>query len=164
MNGIHAFFSLPAHFSSNSYARVDMNSSAREEIIAQQVSNVQSKFFDGINIMIDLEDNDVEIGEGTSRERDLLTQFVRETKLALKTAMPGSQISVGIVTSIPDMKYERLYDAVALANEVDFIFVVYSFDQLENIILDGECTARPNSGFEIMTSGIFLVQSYTDII
>lgn len=119
--------------------------------IQQEVQDAQDKFLDGLNI-----DTEDPIPEG-SPETDALTTLAQETTAAFQQAIPGSQVTFDIAWS-PDGIDGRYYDAVGLANAVDFLFVM-AYDE-QSQIFDSACTARANSGLQKTISGI---QEFLDL-
>lgn len=116
----------------------------RSAWIQQQVQDAKDKFLDGLNI-----DTEDPIAEG-SPETAALTTLAQDTTNAFHEAIEGSQVTFDIAWS-PDGIDGRFYDAVGLANAVDFLFVM-AYDE-QSQIKDSECTARANSGLPKTSSG-----------
>lgn len=123
----------------------------RSAWIQQQVQDAKDKFLDGLNI-----DTEDPIAEG-SPETAALTTLAQDTTNAFHEAIEGSQVTFDIAWS-PDGIDGRFYDAVGLANAVDFLFVM-AYDE-QSQIKDSECTARANSGLPKTSSGI---QEFLDL-
>lgn len=120
------------------------NATKRQEWVELQLSTVQYRFADGINI--DIEDP---IPKGTI-EAKLLVELVLEAYTAFKKVNPNYQVTFDVAWS-PNCIDGRCYDAVALAANVDFL-IVMSYDERSQIF--GDCIASANSPLITTADGI----------
>ncbi|XP_061423741.1 di-N-acetylchitobiase isoform X1 [Lethenteron reissneri] len=110
---------------------------ARARWVQQQVVLAQSHFMDGINL-------DIEAAVGnSSAARAALTALARETTAAFHSQIPGSQVTFDVAWS-PDCIDGRCYDYPAIAEAVDFLFVM-SYDMQSQIWED--CIAMANAPY-----------------
>ncbi|XP_063604332.1 di-N-acetylchitobiase-like isoform X1 [Penaeus indicus] len=121
------------------------NATARANWVDMQASDTALKFLDGINI--DYED----AIEPNTPEQKGLTSLVRETASVFHSVLPGSQVSFDVAWSAEGID-GRFYEYKAIANYSDLIFIM-AYDE-QSQILDGPCTARPNSGIYKTAQGI----------
>jgi di-N-acetylchitobiase len=130
---------------SASYDTSQLQDSAKiKEWIQEHLEAVQSGFADGLNIDIE---GEVAAGSG---EVGLLTQLVKDTVAAFKTANRDYQVTFDVAWS-PRCIDGRCYDYAAVAAAVDFL-VVMAYDERSQIF--GSCTASANSGFGQTISGV----------
>ena len=105
---------------------------------------MQSQFADGLNIDIEGE------LQNSTEQQELLTQLVRDTVAAFKSANDDYQVTFDVAWS-PDCIDGRCYDYVAIAAAVDFV-VVMSYDERSQIL--GACTASANSALPTTIVGL----------
>ena len=105
---------------------------------------MQSQFADGLNIDIEGE------LQNSTEQQELLTQLVRDTVAAFKSANDDYQVTFDVAWS-PDCIDGRCYDYVAIAAAVDFV-VVMSYDERSQIL--GACTTSANSALPTTIVGL----------
>ncbi|XP_042869877.1 di-N-acetylchitobiase-like isoform X2 [Penaeus japonicus] len=127
------------------------NATARANWVNLQASDTALKFLDGINI--DYED----AIEPNTPEQKGLTSLVQETASVFHSVLPGSQVSFDVAWSADGID-GRFYEYKAIANYSDLIFIM-AYDE-QSQILEGPCTARPNSGIYKTAQGI---ESYLNL-
>lgn len=127
------------------------NVTARRNWIKVQIGDVTLRFLDGINI--DFEDD----LDPFTPEQYGLTSLVKETAEAFHSAMPGSQVSFDVAWSAKGVD-GRYYEYKKIAAYSDIIFVM-AYDEQSQII-NGPCTARPNSGIFKTSQGM---QTYLNL-
>ncbi|XP_030850869.1 di-N-acetylchitobiase [Strongylocentrotus purpuratus] len=118
------------------------NDTARIEWVMSKVEFAVINHLDGINL-------DIEFAL-TKEEAPLLTSFVQMTTEVFKQSIPHSQVTFDVAWS-PDCIDLRCYDHKAIADTVDFVFVM-SYDEQSQIF--GDCIAKANSPYDQTAQGV----------
>lgn len=136
------------------YKRSELtNASLRSEWVKNQLSIVQSNFYDGINI-----DFEEPIGKNESDLRAGYTALVKETYDSFKQSSPHYQVTVDVAWS-PNCIDGRCYDIKGLAANTDFLFVM-AYDEQSQIFGD-KCIAMANSDYHKTVEGL---KAYFDLV
>ncbi|XP_002738447.1 di-N-acetylchitobiase-like [Saccoglossus kowalevskii] len=117
---------------------------ARENWLLDKLRKAADWHMDGINLDIEQPIND------SSIQQKLLTDLVEQTTKAFHVQNPHSQVTYDVAWS-PDCIDGRCYNYKAIADAVDFVFVM-SYDEQSQIF--GPCIGMANSPYNKTVKGV----------
>ncbi|XP_054757207.2 di-N-acetylchitobiase-like [Lytechinus pictus] len=118
------------------------NVTAQVEWVMSKVNYAIDNHMDGINLDIEF--------PLTKEEAPLLNSMVQMTTKVFKQSIPYSQVTFDVAWS-PNCIDLRCYDYKAIADAVDFVFVM-SYDEQSQIF--GDCIAKANSPYHQTAQGV----------